>query len=185
MSSDGTFIRAFVDSTHVADLVGDASLAYPGFITAMQPAVEPKSYTRFGPIGAMYGNARSVVVEFTLLPNNAARTVICIQDPSGRPPEPGESEDELAGSVTSFMILYQRNGQPPPTDQQGVREVPHSSVFGDWNALEFDQLYGHKHRETIDPCLYDRLDHLEDNSPGWPSGPQPLALAVPSAVNPD
>lgn len=175
---DATFIRAFLESAGLMLHVTSARDAYPGFESAMQPAIAPEDADHRGGLGQTYGEEHNRIAEFTELPGNTVRVTGCRRYPWGHPSNPvSASPRPDQGSVMAFMLVYQRKGEAPPANQRGQRTVPYGSVFGDWNALEYDPLYGPEHPEAVSPCIGNNFNPDTGNppTPGWPTGPQPMA----------
>lgn len=167
-TSDATFIRAFVESDTISFFAGGAENSYPGFRDAMQPAVSPKLF-EVTPRTA-YGVVYSRITEMTVLPGDRIRVIGCSDKPAGLPPTPIKNPDKHYGDgiTTAFLLIYQRQGVPPPANQQGQKPAPSFSPFGDWYATEYDDLYWHVDKTATIPCYERRTDDPTKSSPGWP-----------------
>lgn len=175
-SSDATFVRAFLESASLIHNVKSVTETYPGFDAAMLPAIDPERVNILGGAHETYGEEHNRIVEFSELSENTVRVIVCIQRPLGSPRTPiSTPRRPNQGSVSATLLVYERKGVAPPENQRGPRAVPYGSVFGGWNAIEYDPLYSPKDRSAVAPCLTPNFNPElgRPSTPGWPAGPQP------------
>lgn len=198
MSSEGTFIRAFVESrkaaTQSAEHTGLKAFdvdGFPGFTRAFNNVEPPERvgglYPDFGRWGA--GTWYYEVVE--MQPHGSGFTaVVCglISMVADRPE--GGADYRSGGSKAfgqGFRLAFSpdprlptEQQQSPAADQRGPADRPPDDVFGTWVALDFKPL-GYEPTECVRlapgtptnwPSPYYRKDPPPTLSPepGWPAG---------------
>ena len=163
MSSDGTFIRAFAESSTLQNFNGplepgmldaDARL-YPGFRRADRTGRSP-----LGWFDAVYGYKVQWVLSFEETPGNAAKAVVCSFG-SINP------TNEDAPSIMGLTLRYHRTGTPPPANQRGPARAPAISVFGDWYATDFGSEGEHSDMPCVD-SQPNTINKSHQSTPGWP-----------------
>ncbi|HEY9314498.1 hypothetical protein [Williamsia sp.] len=178
MSPDGTFVRAFRESAVLANYAGGSDSAYPGFQDAITATIDRSFYDAEWPYPHVYGNEYNRIFEFTELAADKVQIIACAVQPHSFPMTPiPKPEVPGNGNVTAYRLIYQRQGTSPPSNQQGNREVPYASVFGDWKAIEYDSNIDIDTPEAVTPCLTAnyKFHYTHSPEPGWPESPQPLA----------
>lgn len=171
-TSDGTFIRAFVEAELLAFFAGSPEASYPGYAYAAQPAGSLTDFPR-KPRPA-YGTVYRRIVSIENLAGNTVRVVGCEMTP-GLPPAPPATTEPEHAYQNSYALTYQRAGKLPPSEQRGPRAAPLESVFGDWRAIDFDPLYNRTDPTSTQMCYSSALDPDDTVKLGWPAVAQPRA----------
>ena len=160
MSSDGTFIRAFVEADAVRQFNIDMQQgSYPGYAAADRTRNRAGGDDR-----PVRGYAIRWVNAFTALPDGSVTAEICsLQSitPDG----------SVAEGLLNDTLKYHRVGPPPPSNQQGPARAPMVSVFGGWYATELAAQVPIT-AESVGPCTQTtpNVDKTNvDNAPGWPA----------------
>ncbi|SHT15925.1 Uncharacterised protein [Mycobacteroides abscessus subsp. abscessus] len=172
MSSDGTFIRAFAESSTLK-IFSDKSYGpgkldgsdrgYPGFAHA------ERTSNWGGWKDDAYGYTTRWVLSFQEAPDNTVTVLVCSYELIRATKEevPSRPNDNTA---TGYTLRYHRLGTPPPANQKGPARAPVVSVFGDWYATTYATSESDNQR-----CFEDPGRPMDDtspvSSPGWPARP--------------
>lgn len=161
-TSDGTFVRAFMESFWLG-IIGSDNIAntYPGFLDANHGAVRPKPEGLLGEIARRYHTIFLGLGGITLLPDGTARATICSWvDQGGR-------------SGGDDFLDFRREGPPPPIKQSGPARRPVGDVFGGWYAVGFSS--ANRDPAVREVCNKTKpANPVEPNAdplppfPGWP-----------------
>jgi hypothetical protein len=160
MSTDGTFVRAYVE----ADITGafTNSFHYPGFAHASEKSIDddvPPIQSYHPPAAGFFLG----LMRIRSISEETAEATICNfndgKEPNGIP----------------MYLRYHRTGSLPPAYQHGPANQPSTDVFGGWQAT----MLGYDIRDADDDLCRNALaTHPLPTgtaplppSPGWPQHP--------------
>lgn len=179
MSSEGTFIRAVVESWVLAfsqpgrGIEAVRAAGYPGFEHAFNNIWDPKDWAGNGNVGTPeVGTDYFQVIEMSLA-HGIYSAIICNYS-SMKATEIGggfKSPGVNVGQVMSLSFgpddaVPSDTQRRPPTDQKGPAERPHNDVFGTWITTQFGGLSSGEPR-------------CQRPAPGTPAGSTPRPDAPP------
>lgn len=171
-SSDGTFVRAIIESGRLYLLYRKTGLTAPGYFGAAQriwPAnaiVLRRSRAFQGPLQLFAVNFPNRVYNFRprhvpfpapQASSRIGRAAVCVIT-GGSPPK----------TRLWDLFTYERSGNPPPSRQQGSSNLSRTNVFGDWKAVEqFETIW--QNDICSNPPTQPEPDASSNTpSPGWP-----------------
>lgn len=186
MSSEGTFVRAYVESFELASEGQSTEWGYPGFVEASPTGIDEQvklvtgnSFNRKVVSTVFYRPLRRVVSGAT------SRLVLCRSE-SLSIEQRSPSRDSVwrrIGKPWGYAVIIEftrsANGGPP-AKQEGDRRAPSHSVFGDWHVTFYDRL-GMGPENRADTVACDALPPNPDlPAVGVEMGPQPWPTLPPS-----
>lgn len=139
MSSEGTFVRAFVESHELARDGLGMEWGYPGFEAASPPELNSQ-LTMDSPFGPFTGT-----LIYRLLSRHdtdvATQVTLCRYGSYTRFEPWNDGPDRLvsrAWNPNPIILEFNKDGTPPPTGQRGPNRAPTTNKFGQWKATGWD-----------------------------------------------
>lgn len=148
LSSDATFVRAYVESYEHARNGQSTDWGYPGFVEASPENI--KDMILGDDLGLSFTGTlfyRPLKVESGV---SSTTYILCRYGFTSYPRKPGW---EYAWWPPRAVTLdLNKDGVPPPAKEKGPERSPHNNVFGDWKVTYFD--------------------YFARELPGWPASPE-------------
>ncbi|WP_143695336.1 hypothetical protein [Williamsia sp. 1135] len=172
LSSEGTFVRAYVESYELArDGIG-TGWGYPGFADASPPDID--MMLKLDQLGLSFTSTRYYRMLSRQSDSISTRITLCRYGESSIRQEDGWEHG--AWPPQPVLIAFDTGGSPPPEGERGRFRAPTTDVFGDWKVTEFDLL-----ADDIagQPTLSQQCDDNLTGLPTLPAEPYPRAEPVP------
>lgn len=186
-STEGTFVRASVESFDRSQAANDANWGYRGYRKAAPRNIDlmllnAPSDSRFTPV---IGDEFFSLIHLVRTRTNTTRAIICeytrqAMNQHSNPPEKWTS----VGIRTSHHILeFTQAGSPPPTNMTGPNRAPSRSPFGDWYANDYKWISMGDPEDLvfIKECDERRPKEVPQGWAGEAIGPTPAFTPVPSS----
>ncbi|MCS3876972.1 hypothetical protein M2359_000601 [Gordonia amarae] len=162
-SSDGTFIRGFLESWLLSVRIGKKG-NFPGFSTAYGESLTIS--LNYGPFYSEPFVSYLWPAPYTDLSSLEERS-----EPASRPVGVAVvcmTTDPLENQGYEFSFTYERSGRLPVSHQAGPRSTPRSKIFGDWKLIEL--LSPSKERQKRCESLPRPFPfNVRKSTPGWPA----------------
>lgn len=163
MSTDGTFIRAFVEANDVSrDNRGRSAGSYPGFAGADRTG---NHYLGSGM--SIRGYHTRWVVSLIEQGKNNAEAVVCTLGAT----HVGDGDGTPGLFSQAVRLRFHRVGPPPPSGQRGPERAPAVSVFSDWYATSYGPITAADGRFDDSACTPNEppIEKGSVSTPGWPA----------------
>lgn len=194
MSSEGTFIRAVVESLHAADVSlarkrdALAEGGFPGFARAFNNPGLADEYFSINNQGWSYaGTSYYEVVEYSRT-GDIRKAGVCNYKSMTAAKRPGSNEYETSATPsTGFGSIFTFSPDPrltpdqqisPPPHQRGPADRPSEDVFGTWIVIDMTSLVGGRlpcakpapgtPSDRPDPYIWPEPPPALSPQPGWP-----------------